>query len=213
MAVGLSQGGPLQQTNPTRDKWIKSAYKNVLGREADSSGYSHWYNSNLGNQADIESALRNSGEGVAYKKTQDAAKVNATLYQDPAYVAYMRQMGYDQAAIENKRLADSDRARNMGQIQYDDIDYREGNALSAVGNQYSGRGTYRSGARQMDQAKQATAYGTERNRFALSQAQKQGDLQATASQDLSRLSRDRDEFEIKARNSLYGRDEQGYFPQ
>ena len=191
-------------SNKTRDSWIRNAYQNILGRAADQSGYDSWYRSGLGSQAAIEAALKASPEGRA-------RAVNATLYQDPAYAAYIRRMQASQRELENRRLADTDRMRAMEGITYGRIDYNERNALRDTADRHAGRGTFRSSIRLRDEAQQSAEYGRQRNEFALAQAQKAGDMQAQYSQQMDQLSRDRDEYEIGTRQRLFDRDAKGYY--
>lgn len=198
----------LRNSDEGKQYAVSKMYSDLLGRPAKPNEVAYWVGT--GRSLDqIQKSIRGSKEGSRFAKDQ---AINATLHQDPAYAAYMRKMNADQAALENRRLADTDRLRAMEGIHYGRLDYQEKDAMRKTADAYGGRGTYRSSARLWDQGRQATEYGRQRNEYALAQAQKAGDMQAEYSDKFSGLSRERDEFEIKARNNLFERDAKGYYP-
>ena len=188
-----------------RQRMIEDVYKSTLNRGADQPGLQHWLNSGLDRQG-IEAGLRASDE---YAPTRRASEVNATLAQDPAYNAYRRNSDMQLAEIENRRLGDQERMRAMEGIQYGKFDLGEGRSYERLNNNYGSRGLYRSGARLRDQGRVTADYGQQRNSYALSQAQQMSDMQAKSASEQSRISRERDDQEVAARNRLYERDAKG----
>lgn len=203
--------GGVETSNPDVRSWrqqIALMYEEELGRTASANEIQSWIAD--GRSIDqIRTAMKGSEEGQNYSEMQ---AVNATLYQDPAYAAYMRKMGKDQAALENRRIADTDRMRDMEGIQYGKIDYNEQQALTKDRNAFAGRGMYKSGGRLAQQGRTGAEYGRQRNEYALGQAQKAGDMQAQYSQEFDKLSADRDEFEIDTRQRLFDRDSKAVTP-
>ena len=192
----------LLNTPEGRKRMISDVYRGVLNRDADQAGMEYWLNSGK-SRAEIEQGIMSGDE---YAPMRQALGINATLYQDPAYAAYARNSAYKAAELENQRLRKTDQLRAEEGIQYGKYDLGQSRALEGIDNNYGGRGMYNSGGRLRDTGRTISDYGMQRNEYALSQANKLSDMQAQNAQDMSDLSRTRDDEEVAARNRLWARD-------
>ena len=91
---------------PSRDEQIKSLYKNVLGREADTEGLKYWSQSGQ-NIGEIESNIRRSSEYQSKAPAQSRDEQIKSLYKnvlgreaDPEGLKYWSQSGQDVGEIE-----------------------------------------------------------------------------------------------------------------
>lgn len=193
-AVGLP---PVEFDQPATDfqqrrDYVETLYREELGRNPDAAGLDFW----------------TTGEGAQYegmdliRRFRDAAGLDNTLYQDPAYAAFMRTMRQREGTIEADRAARARELANQRTIAQAAFDRQEQRGLRQVDNAAEARGMYRSGGRIRNRAQLAGDIAVGRAEQELNYSNQQNELNRRAAAELADLSRQRDEQEIATRNTL-----------
>lgn len=125
----------------------------------------------------------------AYQAGQSTAPVAIPGANDPAYLAYMRQMGVDEAnvnALTGWRV--NSLTRQLGRALPAYAERRE-HAIRDTGIEHEGRGMYRSGARISGQAEAARAVDRQRMDYEAGIRDEIGELYLRTAMDVAEIRR------------------------
>ena len=172
-----------------RKDYIETIYREELGRNADPDGLEYWANTDL------------QGDELV-KKIREIAGLDNTLYEDPAYAVYMRNMRQREATIEADRKARAREIENQRVIANAGIDEQQRQGMRNINDSAEARGMYRSGGRISDRADLAKNLAVTRAQTELASTTQQNELNRTAASELASLSRGRDEQEVETRQRL-----------
>lgn len=175
-----------------REDYVRTLYQNELGRtDIDEGGLDYWTRRRL----DL------SGDDLI-KAMRGAAGYDNTLYEDPAYSAFMRSYNQRSATVNADKVAREREIANTRDIAAAGFQRKLTEGNRQVDDDAESRGMFRSGGRLNKRARLAEGIAFERSTAENQYANQASELNRAASGDLSELSRKRDEEEIAARRRL-----------
>ena len=132
--------------------------------------------------------------------------INSTLYQDPAYAAFMRRANRDEANIENDRIARQEALRRQAALNMSGYATAERQGLANIANEFEGRGMFRSGGRLKRQGEFGAEMGRQRAQTELSTAEGLSGADRDSARNVGEIRGKRGEEEIATRQRLTQRD-------
>lgn len=189
---------------------VKAMQKNLglpetgVWDEATDQAYSNWaqgegYDPNFGMNNDAENW--NTVQAALNQRGMGNAPGNPAM-EDPAYQAFLRSMGVQQANIKNEIIARTEavqRAINRNAAGYE---VQKKDKQRSIGLGFEDRGLGNSGAQYRQQSEAAAAVDYDRQQSEASQHDALDAANRAATQSLAELGQRRAEEEIAARNRI-----------